>query len=55
MSSLYEKLQSTAKELVESHRLQLNTVTGFGIAILGQILSGSMPVQNNDLIKHTEI
>lgn len=43
------------KALLENHRLQSNTATGFGTVILMLRSSGFTPVQSNGSIKHTEI
>lgn len=51
----YRMMQSTTEIFPGSHKLQSNTATDFGTPILVHRLSGFMPVQGKDLIKHTEI
>ena len=49
------RLSPMAKVLLGNHRSQSNTATAITRTIPMHRFSGFMPVQNNDLIKHTEI
>ena len=53
LTGYHEKLYLSAKMLLESHKLRSNTATDIGMTILIYTSSGFMPVQSNDLIKHT--